>query len=251
MLQRTEGIVLKTFPYGEADLIVTYLTLDFGLSRAFARSPRKLRSRFGSSLEPLTHSRLAFLGKEDANLPRLTQSDIIASFQGLREDLGCFLILTEMIELVLNMMPERETNRDAFSLLLEVMRMMEHDCARLNALVFKTRFLGLKGYSPMLDRCARCRARSNRFHVSQGSVMCGKCAPAPGRKQYGPSGANVIELSAGIVRLFKALGTWELSGISRIRASEAMVSELSAVLDAHIDNIVSRRFRASEFASPR
>ena len=56
MLQRTEGIVLKTNPFGEADLIVTYLTRDYGILKTFAKSPRKIKSRFGSSLEPLTYS---------------------------------------------------------------------------------------------------------------------------------------------------------------------------------------------------
>ena len=47
MLQRTEGIVLRTTPYGEADLIVTYLTKDHGIIKVFAKSPRKIKSRFG------------------------------------------------------------------------------------------------------------------------------------------------------------------------------------------------------------
>ena len=50
MLHRTEGIVLKNFPYGEADLFVTYLTPDMGIIKTFAKSPRKTKSRFGSSL---------------------------------------------------------------------------------------------------------------------------------------------------------------------------------------------------------
>ncbi len=54
MLKRTEGIVLRTIPFGEADLIVTYLTPDFGIIKLFAKSPRKTKSRFGSSLEPLS-----------------------------------------------------------------------------------------------------------------------------------------------------------------------------------------------------
>jgi DNA repair protein RecO (recombination protein O) len=47
MLHRTEGIVLKTTPFGEADLIVTYLTRDCGILKTFAKSPRKIKSRFG------------------------------------------------------------------------------------------------------------------------------------------------------------------------------------------------------------
>ena len=105
MLHRTEGIVLKNAPYGEADLFVTFLTLDFGIINAFAKSPRKVKSRFGSSLEPLTHSRLSFWGRENSRLPRLTQSDIITPFQDLREDLQCMLRLTSVLELTLDFLP--------------------------------------------------------------------------------------------------------------------------------------------------
>jgi len=63
MLKRTEGIVLKTNPFGEADLIVTCLSKDYGILKTFAKSPRKIKSRFGSSLEPLTHSKISFWGK--------------------------------------------------------------------------------------------------------------------------------------------------------------------------------------------
>ena len=111
MLKRTEGIVLKTIPFGEADLIVTYLTYDFGLIKAFAKSPRKIKSRFGSSLEPLTYSKISFWGKEDANLPRLTQSDIILPFKSIRERLDCFLKASEIIELTVNTLPEHEANK--------------------------------------------------------------------------------------------------------------------------------------------
>jgi len=111
MLRRTEGIVLRTFPFGEADLIVTFLTFDFGLIKVFAKSPRKIKSRFGSSLEPLTCSRVSFWGKEDADLPRLTQSDILHSFQMIRNNLHVFLKVSEIIELTITLVPEKDVNK--------------------------------------------------------------------------------------------------------------------------------------------
>ncbi len=86
----------------KADLLVTYLTPDLGVRKAFAKSARKVKSRFGSSLEPLTHSRITFLGKEDAELPRLTQSDILRPHQGLREGLACFAMASEMVDFTKN-----------------------------------------------------------------------------------------------------------------------------------------------------
>ena len=242
MLRTTEGIVIRSLPYGEADLLVTFFTLEFGILKAFAKSPRKTRSRFGSSLEPLTCSRVSVMGKEGSQLPRLTQSDIIRPFQGLREDVGCFLMLTEMSELLMSFMLEGEVNKKAYYLLKQVMEMMEEDCKRQLSLLFKLRFLSLKGYLPRLNGCARCGKESQRFYKSQGSVICNRCASRmPHPKE------DVIDISTGLIKLCDALGTWEIERTSRLRASRKMIEEASHVLESHIEHILSKRLRTSKF----
>jgi DNA repair protein RecO (recombination protein O) len=243
MLQRTEGIVLKTFPYGEADLLVTFLTADFGIRKVFAKSPRKTRSRFGSSLEPFTHAKIGFTGREDASLPRLTQADIIQPFQGLREALGCFLLASGMAELTLNFLQEGVKSEKAFRLLMRALQMMERDCSALYPLFYKIRFLALKGYLPGLDGCARCGGETRTFYVSQGSVMCPSCSARAGSGQDDGG----ITLSAGSVRLHKTLRTWELEKAGRIKAPEAIVAELTGVLNAHSEYVLSKPLKTRSF----
>jgi len=179
MLKRTEGIVLRTIPFGEADLIVTHLTPDYGIIKLFAKSPRKIKSRFGSSLEPLTHSRIAFWGKEDAALPRLTQSDILHPFQAIRDNLDCFLKVTQLIELTLSFMPERDANKNVYALLLNTLTEIEAvGIAKKNLLAhhFRIKLLDLVGFAPKLDACGRCGRGGYSFYISYGAVMCEKCA---------------------------------------------------------------------------
>lgn len=239
MLRRTEGIVLKSFPYGEADLIVTYLTRDFGLIKAFAKSPRKIKSRFGSSLEPLTHARLSMRGKEDAALPLLTQSDIINPHQTLRESYGCFLRLSSMLEVTLDFLPEGEPNQAAFELLLRALGMMERDCSNLGALLYRIRLLALAGYSPRLAGCARCGGAGRRFFVSHGSIICERCAGALSHAER----SDAKSLSQGAARLYETLLTWDFSKISRVKAYPAMLRELSDMLDSHVEYTLARPLR--------
>ncbi len=241
VLRRTEGIVLKNFPYGEADLIVTYLTPDYGLRKGFAKSPRKIKSRFGSSLEPLTYARISLRGKEDAALPRITQSDIIRPFQSLREDYACYVRLSGMLELTINFLPEGESNPGAFKLLLDVMRMMERDCSDRNVLVYRIRLLSLAGYSPRLKGCARCGGAGRKFYVSHGSIICEACTG----KLNAAERAGVRPLSQGSIKLYETLLTWDLSKVSRVKASPAMVAELSAMLDSHVEYTLSRPLKTS------
>lgn len=239
MLHRTEGIVLKSTPFGEADLIVIFLTLDFGLLKTFAKSPRKTKSRFGSSLEPLTHSKISFWGKEDANLPRLTQSDIIQPFQSIRNTMNCFLRVSEIIELTLNFLPEREVNKKAFSLLLNTLKRIEKDCNRtLSIIQYKIRFLDLMGYAPRLDGCARCGKFGYSFYMSQGSIICESCA----KGMDAP-----IKLSPGAVKLYESLSKWDLSKIDRIMPSQALLSGLSSMMDNHIKYTLTKPLKSMAF----
>ena len=120
MLTRTESVVLKTQRYGEADLIVTYLTLNKGIIKAFVKSPLKTKSRFGSSMEPLTHAKISLWGKEQS-MPKITQSDIINSFYQLRENLHDFVNASKLVEILLSLTPEGIPNKRLFLFFLNIM----------------------------------------------------------------------------------------------------------------------------------
>ena len=253
MLKRTEGIVLRTVPFGEADLIVTCLTPDLGLMKFFAKSPRKIRSRFGSSLEPLTRSKISFWGKEDSPLPRLTQADIIYPFQSIRENLNCFLRVSEMIELTISFIPEREGNSGVYTLLLDTLQDIEDNLLppadqkigkggfRNEDLVvnhYKIKFLEFVGFAPKLDACGRCGNGGYCFYLSHGSILCEACA----------SGVDSpIKLSPAALRFYSDLRTWDPAKIKRIRPSSALLSELSGMIDSHIRYILSRQLKSEAF----
>jgi len=238
MLKRTDGIVLKNFSIGEADLIVTYLTRDSGVLKVFAKSPRKTKSRFGSSLEPLTYSKISFIGKEDANLPRLTQSDIVRPFHTLRENYLRFIDISDMIELNIKFLPERERHTEFFNLLLVTLFKLESDSSNLlYPLYYRIKFLEIAGCLPRLDTCGRCGKKTGgdykngtqenggNFHIAHGSIICKKCS------------ANLnssIRVSTAALRFYMSLVKWHLPNISRINAPGYLLSEIRNVVNSHI-----------------
>jgi DNA repair protein RecO (recombination protein O) len=260
MLHRTEGIVLRTVPFGDADLIVSFLTPDLGLLKTFAKSPLKTKSRFGSSLEPLTYSKIAFWGKENAALPRLTQSDIIHSFQSIRDTLNCFLKASEIIELTLRFIPEREANKRVYSLFLNTLHNIENNPPSrpfgkdnplsppfgkggiggldIVILYFKIHFLRLAGFAPKLDTCGRCGKHGNWFYVAQGSILCETCA----------KGVDVpIRITQGALKLYLDLLTWNIQKIQRIRPSNMLLLELSDIMDMHLKYILMQPLKSETF----
>ncbi len=239
MLKRTEGIVLKTIPFSDADLIVSFLTPDLGLLRAFAKSPLKTKSRFGSSLEPLTHSKIAFWGKENVSLPRLTQSDIIHSFQSIRDTLVRFLKISEIIELTLRFVPEREANTNIYFLLLHTLHNIEEDWDMSFAvLYYKIHFLRIAGYAPKLDTCGRCGKDGHYFYISQGSILCEACA----------KGSDVpVRITQGAMKLYSYLFTWSIQKIQRIKPTNVPLTELSDIIDMHVRHILVKPLNSETF----
>jgi len=261
MLHRTEGIVLRTIPFGDADLIVFFLTPDYGILKTFAKSPLKTKSRFGSSLEPLTHARIAYWGKEDATLPRLTQSDIIHPFQLIRDSLGCFLMIIEILELTLQLIPEGEANKKVYSLFLHTLhniennlpeapytplwkRRGERDFKRERAgldlwiIHYKIKFLKFTGYAPKLDACGRCGKNGHCFYVSQGSIICEACT----------SGMDSpVKIPQRTVKLYSDLLTWDIAKVNRIRASDIFLSELSNIIGIHIKHVLTKPLKCETF----
>ncbi len=262
MLRRSEGFVLKTIPFGEADLIVTYLTPHFGLLNLFAKSPRKIKSRFGSSLEPLTHAQISFWGKEDANMPRLTQSDIIDTFHKIRDSLPCFLKVSEIVEMTLHFVPERDKNRKVYSLILQTLHDLEKNLPllhrrkptdavsikqggpeksyRTDLLIahYKVKFLKYLGYAPKLDACGRCGNNGYFFYLSAGSVLCESCSKGT---------ESPIRLSPPVIRFYDNLLTWDITKIQRIKPSDKLLSELTDIIDMHIKYILSKPLRSEGF----
>lgn len=265
MLRRTEGIVLKTLPFGEADLIVTLLTPAYGIIRVFAKSPRKIGSRFGSSLEPLTCVRLSFWGKEDAALPRLTQSDIVYSFQVIRDNFQVFLRISGMIELTVALILEKDVNARTYSLFLNTLcavrkamcGMNENNASGRNVdpgrqkkgekilyavdvLIshYIVNFLKYAGFAPKLDACGRCGKEQGFFYVSSGAILCKSCAKSTDAP---------VEISAAMRRLYQDLLLWDTEKVHRIKPSQSLLAALANVIRMHVEYVVSKPLKVENF----
>ena len=123
--QVSETFVLRTYPYREADLIVSFFTRDQGKLRGVARRAKRPKSAFGSGLERLSHVRMAYFLRENSELANLSGCELIESQFALQSDYGCSLALDYFTEVTDQLMPPHEPNEKFFRLLnstLEVLR---------------------------------------------------------------------------------------------------------------------------------
>src|ERR1039458_6501359 len=74
-----EAIVLRTWPFHEADLLVSLFTREQGRVKGVARHAMRSRKRFGGALEPMTHVRATYAEKPRQELVRLDAFEILSS----------------------------------------------------------------------------------------------------------------------------------------------------------------------------
>ncbi len=82
----SESFILRTYPFREADLIVSFLTRDQGKLRGVARRARRPKSGFGAGLERLSHVQVSYFQRETRELVSLDSCELIHSQFELQSD---------------------------------------------------------------------------------------------------------------------------------------------------------------------
>ena len=77
--QVSESFILRSYPFREGDLIISFFTREEGKLRGVARRARRPKSPFGAGLERLSHVRLAYFMRENAELANLSSCELIES----------------------------------------------------------------------------------------------------------------------------------------------------------------------------
>jgi DNA repair protein RecO (recombination protein O) len=125
--QVSETFVLRTYPYRESDLIVSFFTRDQGRLRGIARRARRPKSPFGSGLERLSHVRMAYFQKENAELVNLSGCEVLKSQFALVSDYGRGVALDYFTEVTDQLLPSHEPNERVFRLLNSVLSHLHAD----------------------------------------------------------------------------------------------------------------------------
>jgi len=119
--RQSEAIVLRTYPFREADLIVSFFSRDQGKIRGIAKRARRPRSPFGSGLERLAHVRMGYFQRESRDLVQLDAAELLGPPVFLRAGYAGSVGLDFVAEVSGKMLPEAEPNDTFFRLLVMVL----------------------------------------------------------------------------------------------------------------------------------
>jgi len=117
----SDAFILRTYPFQEGDLIVSFLTRDVGKLRGVAKRARRPKSPFGSGLERLSQIRVSYLQKETVELVRLDGCELIASQFSLSESYEAGVALDFIAEVTDQLLPASEPNERYYRLIAAVL----------------------------------------------------------------------------------------------------------------------------------
>jgi DNA repair protein RecO (recombination protein O) len=176
---KTEAVVLRSIRYGEADRILHLYSQDRGRLSAIAKGVRRVKSRFGGRLEPLSRVNL-LLHQGSGDLCTVTGADTVNAHPHLRERRAALERAVEACDAVLRLLDANEANRPAYNLLCRELALLDTNpeaAARGQALAFRMKLLLAAGFTPELASCASCGERDHlgAFSASAGGVVCSAC----------------------------------------------------------------------------
>lgn len=194
-LHESEAIVLQSYPLGEADRLVSFLSRTMGRLRGVAAGARRPKSRFGSTLERLSHVRVWFFERETRELVRINQCEIIESFLDAFRDYASSVALSLFSEITQAVLPDKEASDASFRLLLLCAQTVKRTGKAEPSLAYFTLWtVKLGGWLPALDVCSRCgrllreHGESNQPALSSrlSTIVCGNCR-RPGMRTISPT----------------------------------------------------------------
>jgi DNA repair protein RecO (recombination protein O) len=171
--------VLRTIRYGEADRVLHLYTPDHGRVGAVAKGVRRVKSRMGGRLEPLSRVRLV-LHQGRGELCTVSQADTVNAHTALRERRASLERGTQACEAVLRLLDSTESNRPAYNLLCHELGLLDQSAeaaGRAQALAFRLKLLLAAGFAPHLASCASCGEQEHLvgFSGAAGGVVCTAC----------------------------------------------------------------------------
>ncbi len=238
---RTEAIVLRQRPLGDADRICVLFSPTRGRIEAVAKGVRKPLSKLSGQVQPL--SRGWFGLAHGRSLDVITEAQSLDSWSALHDDVDRMTEALAMAELI-----DRSTDVDlGSSALYRLLRTaMEALCVtdspRAVRWWFTLRVLDQQGYKPELDDCVRCRAtlqpEENGYSASDGGVVCPQCHRAGVGQR----------LSSPVFRLLRYMRRASCEATAQVRVDVESSDELERHLRLSLEYALDSRLRSASFA---
>ena len=238
--QRTKALVLRRTDFSETSLVLALLTEDRGRCPVLVKGAKRAKSRFFGALDLYSLNEVVILDRRSSELGLVTEASPIEVYEGLRRELKRAYAAHAVGELLLGVLHDNEPMTEVFDLTcrtFERMASADGEEVEVHLAVFEVQLLRDLGTELVLERCALCEkamgggSERTGLSVTAGGVVCRECA---GRV------SELIEVSAGTIKVLRALGSGSANMVARMRLSGRIQIELRETLERAYTHLLGR-----------
>ena len=242
----TSAIVLRSWPFGESDKIVCFLTENHGKVTGIAKGAKRSKRRFMNSLEPFSSVTLRFQDRPHGNLTFIVAADLARSFKQLTASLEKIAFASYMVEITGGLIGEREENPLVFQHLKDGLGYLDENDTSLKFLtIFELKLLRLTGYRPLLNECKRCgkdrfNNLTNQWHFSprDGGIFCEACSRWT---------TEILPLNAKALEVLAELQAETNIMSSRVLLPSSILKEIRSAVQRFIQFRMDREIKSASF----
>ncbi len=237
MKLNTDGLILKSSQTGEQDRLVTILTRDLGVVRAFAHGAAKAKGRSASATETLCYS--TFTLSENKGTYSVSEATPVELFFELRSDIERVSLAQYFCEVAMSLAVEGEESSSLLRLILNSLYLLAKGlrAPRFIKSVFELRIMTLSGFMPDTDGCCECgETQISRpiFDINGGVIRCDGCGGG-------------FAITRGVLEATRHICTAEESRIFSFEIGEESLQILSDVAERYLLSQCDRGFTALDF----
>lgn len=242
VIQKSEAIVLKTYPCRETSLIVNFFTKDFGKISGLIKGVRSNPQRYGGLPLVFAQHLVIFYDTPKKELYLISQCDAQEQFLPIRASLEKTNYAAYLIELLDAVTFARDKNEGLFELMLVSLKALCADFSTKKiARIFEIRLLNLSGFKPHLDACVHCQKEivaQGRFSPILGGILCPQCYA------FDRNARAVLKGTlASLGYIEKA--TWQKA--LQLEMTAHIEQELSAILNNFLEVHLDRKIKSRKF----
>lgn len=239
MLEKIEGIIIKTIDYGETNKIITIFSKNMGKFTALARGAKKPRSRMAAVAQPFILGQ--FFVYVNRGLSTIQQGEIIDSFRGLREDIVKTAYTAYITELTEKLLDEKSPDPFLYEQLYETMKWIaKEEDSEIPIMMYELKMFAKGGFAPIFSQCVHCGSKVDAaaFSIPEGGLLCSRC------RQIDPETIQLSNIQIKMFQLFQNVGLEQIGDISVKTENRRLFRQL---IDAYYDRyggfyLKSKRF---------
>ena len=235
----TDGLVVREQQVGEADRLITILTGQYGLQRAFVRRAKNLKSNLLAGTQLLCYSDFVLYQGKSANSVDSAQPKNV--FFGLREDIDALSTAFYLSDLFSELAPENAPAAELLSLLLNSLYLLSNKKRdpQLVKSVAELRGLSDAGYMPDLVACRECGQYETPvmyFNPADAALYCAEHGQGKG-----------LALSLSAVTAMRYIIYSEPKKVFDFQLSPPALAELNMATERFVLEQIRRHFKTLDF----